>query len=85
MARGYRSGGGFIFSEHTLDWGTTTARDILCTIPEAAEAYVRFQEGWRICETRGHDFSIRVAGTPNMWICFRCNEPGWEVPCVEPR
>lgn len=40
--------------------------------------------GLPICKDRGHDYTIRVAGTSNMYLCFRCGEPGWEVPSVEP-
>jgi hypothetical protein len=36
--------------------------------------------GEPICKERGHDYSMKVAQTSNMYLCFRCGEPGWEVP-----
>lgn len=82
MSDYYRAAGGFIFAKpHYL---ATTTADIVCTVPEAAEAYCYLQRGAAICQQRGHDFSVRVPNTPNMYLCFRCQEPGWEVPCVEP-
>lgn len=42
------------------------------------EALDRIEKGPTICENFGHDFTIYVSH--NMWSCFRCGEPGWEVP-----
>jgi hypothetical protein len=53
----------------------------VCTVTEAAEAFLHAQRGLAICKKRGdHDYSDKVPQTSNMYLCFRCGEPGWEVP-----
>lgn len=52
----------------------------------APDAVASFTIGWLqrfgslVCEDRGHDYCLPVDSTSNMWICFRCGEPGWMVP-----
>lgn len=75
----YIAAGGFVFNEWTQGGHD---RDAICTVPEAAAAFVHMMKGPAICKDRGHDYSIRVGNTKNMWTCFRCGEPGWEVPNV---
>jgi hypothetical protein len=34
-----------------------------------------------ISRDRGyHYYTIKVPQTSNMYLCFRCGEPGWDVP-----
>lgn len=35
-----------------------------------------------VCSERGHDFTKRAHEAPRMWLCSRCDEPGWEIPLV---
>lgn len=56
----------------------------LCTIQQGGEAYLHMKKGPAICKARGdHDFSDKVPQTSNMYLCFRCGEPGWVVPYVD--
>lgn len=55
----------------------------VCTVDQAVEAWLHMERGPAICKKSGHDYSIRVPQTTNMYTCFRCGEPGWEVPDVE--
>ena len=53
----------------------------LCTLTDAVGAYLHMLKGPAICQKRGdHDYSVRVPQTTNMYLCFRCGEPGWEMP-----
>lgn len=55
----------------------------ICTLREGAEAFIRTRRGPDICKARGdHDYSEKVPHTSNMYLCFRCGEPGWEMPSV---
>ena len=57
-------------------------------IPDSAPGWAGLFMGWLhgtglvICKQRGHDYSVKVTGTSNMYLCFRCGEPGWEMPSV---
>jgi len=74
----YGSQGGFITKKKYDSFF-----EMVCTVPEGARAYEHMQQGPAICAARGHDYSVKVPGTSNMFLCFRCEEPGWEVPYLD--
>lgn len=74
----YLAVGGFIVSPKY-----ESHQEYVCTVPQAAQAYVHMAKGPAICKDRGHDYSEKVVGTSNMYLCFRCGEPGWEVPYLD--
>lgn len=78
----YIATGGFILRDYHYS-DIVMAERIICTVPEAAAAYVHLKTGPAICEEQGHDWSVGVPGVRDMYVCFRCEEPGWRVPLGE--
>ena len=50
-----------------------------------ADLFIRLlhEYGAMVCREYDHDYAFRVVGTRNMRVCFRCGEPGWEMPTEE--
>lgn len=72
--RGILDRGGYIHGVNPV--GVEDAKRMAHALVELVHEY-----GAVICKRRGdHDYSDKVPHTSNMFLCFRCGEPGWQVP-----